>query len=345
MKSIKFSVLVPVYNAEKYLRECIESILNQTYQNFELILVNDGSTDSSGNICDEYALLNDKIKVVHKENQGLVLARREAIRKATGDFVMFLDSDDCFRLDSLEIIEKSVNEQNCDLIIFNASKEKDFATKNWELGFKDGQIFEGDNKNLLYEKIITSSLLNSLCFKAVKRELIDVENDYKEFSFVTSTEDLLQSLPIIDSCKKALYIDETLYFYRQHGNSMVHNFNYKSYLSIKTVHGVLLKYIYKWNKQEFLQKYYSKCIGVALKYAYLIVLSKQEKKEKINSLKELAEDKYFIEACTDFDESKFKNRDLYFIKLLFAKRVKKFYFLFKFKNKIRQGLNLLYKKN
>ena len=323
---IKISVLVPIYNTKTYLRECIESILNQTYQNFELILMDDGSTDGSGEVCDEYLATNSKIVVVHKENQGLVLTRRASIKLATGDYLMFLDSDDCLRSDALELISKSVDQFGCDLIFFNASKKSGFISRDWDMGLKDKQIFEKADKNLLYEKIITTSQLNNLCFKAVKRTLIDIEKDYKEFAVVTSTEDLLQSLPIIDSCEKALYLDEALYFYRQHGSSMVHNFTHKSYESIKTVHRVLLQYLYKWNMQECIQKYYARRISVVLKYSQGIILGRQQKKEKIKALEELAKDEYFIEAFLNLDKSTLKKRKLKLINNLFSKKVKKFYF-------------------
>ena len=88
------SIIVPVYNIEKYIDECIQSVLNQTYTAWELILVDDGSTDNSGNICDEYAKTDTRIKVLHQKNQGVSAARNIALDKAEGDYIMFLDADD-----------------------------------------------------------------------------------------------------------------------------------------------------------------------------------------------------------------------------------------------------------
>ena len=88
------SIIVPVYNVEKYLKKCIDSILNQSFQNFELILVDDGSTDSSGEICDEYALKDRRVLVIHKENEGLSSARNEGIKASSAEYVGFVDSDD-----------------------------------------------------------------------------------------------------------------------------------------------------------------------------------------------------------------------------------------------------------
>ena len=94
MKNELVSVIVPVYNVEKYLVQCVDSILNQTYKNIEIILVDDGSTDSSGEICDRYAGSNNNIQCIHKKNQGLGMARNSGIEAASGEYIVFVDSDD-----------------------------------------------------------------------------------------------------------------------------------------------------------------------------------------------------------------------------------------------------------
>ena len=90
----KLSVIVPVYNTEKYLRECIDSILAQTFGDFELLLVDDGSTDSSGAICEEYAQMDERIRVIHQKNAGATVARRNGVSHAGGEYITFVDSDD-----------------------------------------------------------------------------------------------------------------------------------------------------------------------------------------------------------------------------------------------------------
>ena len=106
------SIIVPIYNAEKYIDRCINSIINQTYKNLEIILVNDGSKDQSGNICDKYAKLDSRIKVIHKDNEGVSKARNTGIDMITGDYVLFADSDDWLELNMCELmIQKAVNEE------------------------------------------------------------------------------------------------------------------------------------------------------------------------------------------------------------------------------------------
>ncbi|MBR5438689.1 MAG: glycosyltransferase family 2 protein [Clostridia bacterium] len=110
------SVIVPVYNVQKYLPRCIESVLNQTYKNFELILVDDGSPDNCGAICDEYAKKDDRIKVIHKQNGGVSSARNAGIKIAQGEFINFIDSDDWIPNDSLENMINLQKENNVDLV-------------------------------------------------------------------------------------------------------------------------------------------------------------------------------------------------------------------------------------
>lgn len=107
------SVIVPVYNVEKYLNRCIDSIINQTYTDLEIILVDDGSTDSSGSICDEYAQKDERIKVIHKENGGLSDARNTGVAAATGDYVSFIDSDDYIEPDMMELLITTIGD--CDM--------------------------------------------------------------------------------------------------------------------------------------------------------------------------------------------------------------------------------------
>lgn len=111
------SIIVPVYKAEKYLHRCIDSILSQTFTNFELILVNDGSPDNCGTICDEYAARDGRIKVVHKKNCGVTAARRDGVNQATGEWVMFVDADDTIPYDSIEKLYNNVTSSMIDIVM------------------------------------------------------------------------------------------------------------------------------------------------------------------------------------------------------------------------------------
>ena len=125
MNDIKISIVIPVYNVEKYLQECVDSVVKQSYKNIEIILVDDGSKDNSPKLCDELAKTDDRIKVIHKENGGLSSARNAGMKVITGDYFVFLDSDDYWT--DLDFLKKIVNDKlimNPDIIIFGYSKDK-----------------------------------------------------------------------------------------------------------------------------------------------------------------------------------------------------------------------------
>ncbi len=114
------SVIIPVYNVEEYLRECVDSVLCQTYKNIEIILVNDGSTDSSGQICDEYIEKDERVTVIHQKNGGLSVARNTGLSEANGDYVYFLDSDDYIAENTLETLLNIAGKDNSDIVFFDA---------------------------------------------------------------------------------------------------------------------------------------------------------------------------------------------------------------------------------
>ena len=134
------SVIIPVYNVEKYLKECIDSVLNQTYDNFEIILVDDGSTDSSGKICGEYAQNYKKIKCIHTQNQGPSSARIIGIENALGEYIYFLDSDDYIDADALSVLEQTAEVNNSDIVFFEA------------LSFVDSQRGKNIKQSYVYKK-------------------------------------------------------------------------------------------------------------------------------------------------------------------------------------------------
>lgn len=162
----KISVIVPVYNVEKYIRRCIDSILLQAYTNFELLLVNDGSTDNSGKICDEYAKIDQRIKVFHKQNGGVSSARNLGLDKAIGEWIAFVDSDDYITKSYLENLIKEVKSNDC-IVISNyhhCNKPPMMQLENINLSrenmvryFFDYHIF---NLSVPYSKLFNSHIIN-----------------------------------------------------------------------------------------------------------------------------------------------------------------------------------------
>ncbi len=172
---IKVSVIVPVYNVERYLKRCLDSLVHQTYDYLELILVDDGSTDSSGAICDIYKKQDERIKVIHKENGGVSSARNEALKEVTGDYLMFLDSDDALDLNAIERCVENTENAAWDLVLFGfhmyteidgetafqndvVYPEEIIATKAQMLS-RFSEYYRKGYFNFITDKIIRSSLI------------------------------------------------------------------------------------------------------------------------------------------------------------------------------------------
>lgn len=282
-----FSVIIPVYNVEKYIDECIQSVLNQSFNDWEIILVDDGSTDSSGQICDKYALeYPEKIKVFHKKNEGQILTRTYGIKNAQGEYFVFLDSDDMLKNDCLEKLGSVIENTNSDMIIYKYSKSPEF-TDEYTLPLALGCLKKQD----VYNLACTSAFLNNIWLKCVKRDCCDIEADYSKYSFVKNSEDLLQSLPIIDKCRKPYYLDEPLYYYRTNNDSITHTYQDNYAESTKTVRRISNDYAQKWGVcKECVLNY--QCEKVLDVYAYLF-FSKQNFFEKIKMMYKLSYDDFY----------------------------------------------------
>ena len=157
---MRFSIVVPVYNGEKYLPSCLETVAGQTCGDYELVIVDDGSTDGSGAIADRYAAGRGEVQVLHGENQGLLLARRRGLSHCRGEYVVFLDADDALRDDALEIISRCIDETGADIVSFRFSRCEDFSTKD-DLAFLPEGYYGGEGYGL-FEKAVCAGLSNSL---------------------------------------------------------------------------------------------------------------------------------------------------------------------------------------
>lgn len=257
--STLFSVLVPVYNVEKYLAECIESVLSQTYAHFELILVDDGSTDNSGKICDEYAAKDDRIAVIHQENQGLIMARRKGIAAAKGVFFLFLDSDDYWDASLLQTVNQTVHEYHCDMVLYNFKcvSESGAFISEFHSPLTDKAVFTKENSEPFYQALICGAI-NSLCIKAVSRNIID-NRDYTLYRHIKNGEDLLQTLPLIASAKKIIYLNQSLYNYRNNPESITRGYVHQRYTDIMTVRNLLLQFLIDkgLNNKENMELYHT----------------------------------------------------------------------------------------
>ena len=214
----KFSLIVPVFNVAEFLPECLKSIQDQSYMNYELILINDGSTDSSGTICDNFANVHLNAKVIHKKNEGLSSARNTGLRISKGDFIWFIDSDDWIKKNALETLVKYISKYDIEILTF------------LHITYKDGQKIHNSNYNKLEINLLDgASFINQNDFYPMvwihlyKRQFL--HNNQLYFNEAIVHEDVDFSLTCYALVEKILFVPHALYFYRIRANSITTKIN------------------------------------------------------------------------------------------------------------------------
>lgn len=244
------SVIVPVYNAKKYLGECFESLKNQSDKNFEVILVDDGSDDGSGELCDCFKKENDnfEVQVIHQKNSGQLLAHRAGMKAFRGDYLVFLDADDALRCDAISLISKIIIDQAPDIIAFDYCRADVVGyaknSSRMENLISPGR-YEGSDYEVV-KQITSGGEFNNLATKVVRKSVIDLEMDYSEWKGLMHGEDYIQVLPIIDSSKTLVYVNEVLYFYRENPKSSTRSFKETQIQDLEKVFNRVFLYANKW---------------------------------------------------------------------------------------------------
>ena len=222
----KVTVIIPIYNVEKYLREAIDSAINQTYKNLEIILVDDGSTDKSGEICDEYIKVDNRIKVIHKKNGGLSDARNAGLDSCTGKYIMFLDSDDFLEPDAVENMYNEIVEKDADYVIGNYINATEEGEK-WEKPVFDLEKYK-PFKLSIHDYMNSFFIMNSsVCNKIFKKEFIDKLN--LRFIVGLPAEDAIFTTYCFIKSEKVYYIPNLVFNYRQRKGGSISSSCSKSY--------------------------------------------------------------------------------------------------------------------
>ena len=227
------SVIVPVYNTKKYLRKCLDSILAQTYNDYELILVDDGSTDGSSEICDEYAQKSERVFVIHKENCGLLHTRKIGFNEARGEYISYIDSDDFIEPEMYEYMIKKLREHNADIAICNMTYDTNGEREKFP-DFTDGGFFDKEKLKMeIYPYMLYSDNCNkvalppSLCNKIIRKDVLkkalsDADNT------ISFGEDALCSFPcLLDANSVYICKGKYFYIYRQVPNSLTRAYDEK----------------------------------------------------------------------------------------------------------------------
>lgn len=292
MRNIKISVIVPVYNVEKYISECIESLINQTFKDIEIILINDGSTDRTGEICRKYSEDDNRILLIDKENEGLSIARNTGLSMAKGEYIAFVDSDDFIDHNMLEIMYDKAIETKADIIKCNA------------------RILRGPSKhNRLKETEVYSKLLEKVDFieEIVKKDIVIgnnsmvawgnlykkdiIESNKLKFVKIIGLEDYLFNMQYFKYVERYCLISNRLYNYRVLNNSLSRTFNpniFNDLLFVENERQIFFEELNMSDKEneilasKWLLKYIDSIIY--LMHLYKNKLSKNEKYEYIYNI-------------------------------------------------------------
>lgn len=216
MDNIVVSVIIPIYNTELYLCECIDSILNQSFCTFELILVDDGSTDNSFYICDDYALKDKRIKVIHKDNEGPGIARNVGLDIANGKYIMFCDSDDLLDTNALEVAIRYITESNSDFVKFLITKDGNEKSVI-EDGKIESYIFNNDQDRLNF--LLNNNLSISSCASIYSSDFLKKNNiRFPDMRYVFYEDKLFSYLALL-MASKITKVNVSFYYYRDREGS------------------------------------------------------------------------------------------------------------------------------
>lgn len=263
LESKKISVIIPMYNVEKYLKECIDSVLNQSYKNIEVILVDDGSPDNSGKIADKYALKDKRVKSIHKENGGISDARNVGMEHMTGDYVMFIDSDDFLLPNALKVLENKLEKENADYVIANYINSDEDGTlwdnpvfrrekyKEFKLNIKDYFDSFFIMNSAVWNKMFDCKFIKELNLQFVKG-LPAEDAIFTTYCFIKS--------------KKVYYIPDIVYSYRQRnaGTSISMNCTYKYFNGINDAYKIIYDNFNQNNELGFYRFFYAKSMTYML---------------------------------------------------------------------------------
>lgn len=301
---MKISVVIPVYNVEKYLKKCLDSVINQTLKDIEIIIVNDGSPDNSQAIIDEYAKKDRRIIPLIQENGRQGKARNTGLKHAKGEYISFIDSDDYIEIDMLEKMYDNAKLENSDVVI--CSFYKHYGKKKNHISINDNLILDTISNN-------NPKLFNTFgpCSKIYKRDLL-IKNNIK-FMEKVYYEDVSFTLKVLTLAKKISFVNEPLYNYIIREGSTMNSNNAIRNLDIIIAFDDVIEY---FENKKIYNKYYSEIEYLAIDGVFIsatlrVICSSARRKDKIKVINQLR--KFMFENFKNFKKNKYL-KQLIFIK-------------------------------
>ena len=312
--SKKVSVIIPVYNVEKYLNTCVQSVVRQSYNNLEIIIIDDGATDASPQICDNWGNADERVNVYHYENGGLSAARNRGLKKATGDYIVFLDSDDYYLTnDAIKEMVHAIEKENADIVVFNWKNVLEDGTAPQSIQHDNilGVLFPPNgvvNGEMSLDYLFSRRIESYAPMRMAKHEF------YKKINFGFPEnrvfEDVATTYRVLGECERVAFLNKKIYGYLQRNGSILksHNSNYffdwikaldemLDYMNSRydRLHLQTIRYIYN----AWLNMYY-------YSYKFSINASKGETEEIHNEIKNRLDAYNEYVSCKSFAREKDK---------------------------------------
>lgn len=312
MENVKVSIIIPIYNAEKYLCQCIESVMNQTLKEIEIILINDSSKDSSEHICLELAKRDNRIKYYYKENEGLAAARQDGIERSSGEFIGFIDSDDWIEPDMYEKMYLAAETNNSDMVLCNCYENIDIKRP---INLRPGSYnFEQIKKELFPHVLIginsegsRSNTRWSNCLRLYKKNIID-EKGVKFDRRFRRSQDLPFTFEFLIHSRNFYFIEEYLYHNRQEPGSLSRGYTKNMWQLIKPLIIHLYNLVENYNEYDFSELVNSTAYFLSMD----CILNEfkddsPNKREKVKHIKDIISDPVCFNSLDRFNYKKLNN--------------------------------------
>ena len=326
---IKYSIIIAAYNAEQYLVSCIHSVLNQTYKNYEIIVVNDGSTDSTASIVEQMNQKYSSIIHVIQKNAGPFIARRNGAINSKGEYLLFLDSDDALTNNCLSVLNNAIMEFGSpDLVIFKDNEWDGTQVYESTVGSRFTGTKLHENKEEVCRDILAYKIPSSLRIKAVKRDIfLGSLNDIVETEVfgIRTAEDLLQTLPLVTYSNSILYLDEYIYMYRINENSIMHKFRMNHFHDAEIVYKYFEQYVKQWGlfsatyRDQYYKRYFNEIYSCVTQLK--LPSCKLNKNEKTMYLKNISKSTMFLEYYKNMKNKRILGKKQAIILLLLKLRL------------------------
>lgn len=314
-REIRFSVIIPVYNVEKYIQKCLDSVLGQTEPNFEVVLVDDGSTDASGTICDEYGKKDKRIQVIHKKNGGPMSACMTGIEAACADYVVFVDSDDWIAGKMFEQMWQMVERCHPDMVSCNFTKAGAKTKQRWKQFFSAGYYDENAIKKQMYPVLLNAGDFQerginiSRWGKMIKKDRIIHNLKYCDSS-ISFSEDLNLIFPVLLDCQSIVILDseESDYSYRMNPESISNSFHSTMYEQICRVYPNLIQACADKEKKQFEKQIKADYVAAIVQTYKNELMNPAGFKKIVVNIGRYAKDDFFQTALKDIEWKRYSRK-------------------------------------